>query len=119
MESDLHQKIIKPWGSYETIQEADTFKVKRIEVNPGGKLSLQSHKFRSEHWIVVNGTATVTLGKSTLKIHQDKSIYIPLQEKHCIENKENVNLILIEVQYGTYLGEDDIFRYEDIYGRET
>ena len=109
----------RPWGSYTVIQEGPGFKVKRIEVKPGGILSLQSHKYRSEHWIVVEGCASVTNGDQQLKLAANESTYIPMHYKHRLANLTETNLILIEVQCGTYLGEDDIERLEDVYGRLT
>lgn len=117
--SDLLQKVIKPWGTYETIKESDNYKVKHIVVHPDGKLSLQMHKFRSEHWVIVRGIATVTLGEEIITIKKDESVYIPVQTKHSLENLESEPLELIEVQNGSYLGEDDIFRFEDKYGRQS
>ena len=116
--SDLQQKVLKPWGTYEIIYESNSFKVKHILVNPKGKLSLQMHKFRSEHWVVVKGKAVVTLGTEIIELIKDQSVYIPVETKHSIENKEKKPLEFIEVQNGSYLGEDDIYRFEDIYGRE-
>jgi len=117
--SDLLQKVIKPWGTYETIKGSDNYKVKHIVVHPDGKLSLQMHKFRSEHWVIVSGIATVTLGEEIITIEKDESVYIPVQTKHSLENLESEPLELIEVQNGSYLGEDDIFRFEDKYGRQS
>ena len=107
----------RPWGIYEVLTEAEGYKVKRITVVPGGRLSLQSHQNRTEHWVVVNGTATVTVGKTVRKVAVNEHVYIPLQTKHRLENYTNAPVVLIEVQSGAYLGEDDIIRYEDIYGR--
>ena len=107
----------RPWGLYEVLTEADGYKVKRITVAPGGRLSLQSHQHRAEHWVVVSGTATVTVGKTVRKVGVHEHVYIPLQAKHRLENDTSAPLVLIEVQSGSYLGEDDIIRYEDIYGR--
>lgn len=108
----------RPWGWFETLAEGDRFKVKRIVVLPGGVLSLQSHRFRAEHWIVVAGTARVTLGDRVTLVAENQSIYIPLGEKHRLENPGQSPMILIEVQTGSYFGEDDITRYEDIYARK-
>ena len=107
----------RPWGWFETLVLDDRFQVKRIVVNPGGSLSLQSHFHRSEHWIVVAGTAKVTVGKSEQLLTENQSVYIPVGEVHRLENPGKVPMVLIEVQTGTYLGEDDIVRYEDIYAR--
>lgn len=107
----------RPWGWFETLALSDRFQVKRIVVKPGAALSLQSHLHRSEHWIVVNGTARVTVDDSVRLIGENESIYIPLGAKHRMENPGKVPMVLIEVQTGSYLGEDDIIRYEDIYSR--
>ena len=112
-----HPKMYRPWGSFETIDESDRFKVKRITVEPGESLSLQMHHHRAEHWIVVRGTASVTCGDKTFDLHEDQSTYIPLESKHRLENKGKETLELIEVQTGNYLGEDDIIRFSDKYGR--
>ncbi|MGH8540334.1 MAG: mannose-1-phosphate guanylyltransferase/mannose-6-phosphate isomerase [Stenotrophobium sp.] len=112
-----HPRVYRPWGSYEGIAEAERFQVKRIIVKPGQKLSLQMHHHRAEHWIVVKGTARVTCGDKVFLLHEDQSTYIPLGEKHRLENPGNIQLELIEVQSGAYLGEDDIVRFEDVYGR--
>jgi mannose-1-phosphate guanylyltransferase / mannose-6-phosphate isomerase len=116
-ELSLHRKVHRPWGWYDNIDESDRFKVKRIMVKPGASLSLQKHQHRAEHWIVVKGTATVTCGERVSGLSENQSIYIPLGEKHRLENRGADNLEIIEVQTGSYLGEDDIVRYEDIYGR--
>jgi mannose-1-phosphate guanylyltransferase/mannose-6-phosphate isomerase len=107
----------RPWGSFESIAIGDRFQVKRIVVNPGGKLSLQSHVHRAEHWIVVQGTARVTVGEEVRLLSENQSIYIPLAAIHRLENPGLVPMVLIEVQTGSYLGEDDIVRYEDVYSR--
>jgi mannose-1-phosphate guanylyltransferase/mannose-6-phosphate isomerase len=112
-----HPKVYRPWGSYEGIDAGDRFQVKRIIVNPGGKLSLQMHHHRAEHWIVVRGTARVTCGDEVFLLHENQSTYIPIGTRHRLENPGKVPLHLIEVQSGTYLGEDDIVRIEDTYGR--
>lgn len=107
----------RPWGSFHVLDEQPGFKVKRIVVTQGGRLSLQSHKHRSEHWTVVNGTATVTVGDKVVAMMRGQSIDIPLGAKHRLENL-HVDLVeLIEVQFGDYLGEDDIIRYDDAYAR--
>ncbi len=117
-EAELHRKVYRPWGSYEGIDAETRFQVKRITVNPGASLSLQKHYHRSEHWIVVKGTAQVTKGDETFILTENQSTYIPLGIKHRLENPGKLPLEIIEVQSGSYLGEDDIVRYEDAYGRE-
>ena len=107
----------RPWGWYETLALADRFQVKRIVVNPGAALSLQSHFHRSEHWIVVSGTARVTVDETVTLVTENQSIYVPLGAVHRMENPGKVPMVLIEVQTGSYLGEDDIVRYEDVYSR--
>lgn len=111
------QQCHRPWGHYETLSLGDRFQVKRIMVKPGGQLSLQSHLHRSEHWVVVEGTATVTVDQDIRNLAENQSIYIPLGAVHRLENNGKVPLTLIEVQSGPYLGEDDIIRYEDVYAR--
>ncbi len=115
--SDAHQTAHRPWGTYTVLEEGPCYKIKRIEVKPGASLSLQMHHKRSEHWIVVDGIATVTNGEQILNLKPNESTYIPVETKHRLENNAEKNLILIEVQCGTYLGEDDIVRFEDKYGR--
>jgi mannose-1-phosphate guanylyltransferase/mannose-6-phosphate isomerase len=112
-----HRKVSRPWGSYESVDAGDRFQVKRITVNPGAKLSLQMHHHRAEHWVVVRGTARVTRGEEHLLISENESTYIPLGTAHRLENPGKVPLEIIEVQSGAYLGEDDIVRLEDAYGR--
>ena len=107
----------RPWGSFTVLDEGEGFKVKRISVNPGHKLSLQYHHHRSEHWTVVQGEASVTLDEDIKQLKVDESIYIPLKEKHALANEGEELMQLIEVQVGDYLGEDDIVRLEDRYGR--
>jgi mannose-1-phosphate guanylyltransferase/mannose-6-phosphate isomerase len=116
-EVDQHRKVYRPWGSYDSIESGSRYQVKCIVVNPGQKLSLQMHHHRAEHWIVVNGTAKVRKGDDTVLLTENQSIYIPLGETHALENPGKVPLELIEVQSGSYLGEDDIVRFEDVYGR--
>ncbi|MEM9435661.1 MAG: mannose-1-phosphate guanylyltransferase/mannose-6-phosphate isomerase [Pseudomonadota bacterium] len=116
-QADSFQQCHRPWGHYETIALGDRFQVKRIMVKPGGRLSLQSHLHRSEHWVVVAGTATVTVDDRVELLSENQSVYIPLGAVHRLENTGKVPLTLIEVQSGPYLGEDDIIRYEDIYAR--
>lgn len=108
---------IRPWGHYEQLAIGSRFQVKSIVVKPGGKLSLQSHFHRSEHWIVVEGSAIVTKGEQAKLLSENDSIYIPLGEVHRLENPGRVPMCLIEVQTGSYFGEDDIVRYDDDYGR--
>jgi mannose-1-phosphate guanylyltransferase/mannose-6-phosphate isomerase len=116
-ESDAHRKIYRPWGYYDSIDQGDRFQVKRIVVNPLAQLSLQMHHHRAEHWIVVRGTARVTRGEETFLLAENQSTYIPLGTKHRLENPGKVPLEMIEVQSGSYLGEDDIVRFDDTYGR--
>jgi mannose-1-phosphate guanylyltransferase/mannose-6-phosphate isomerase len=116
-EASLHRLVYRPWGSYESLVNADRFQVKRIVVNPGGILSLQKHHHRAEHWIVVQGTAEVTCEDKVFMLGVDESTYIPLGHKHRLANRGDQPLELIEVQSGDYLGEDDIVRFEDVYGR--
>ncbi len=113
----LHREVHRPWGSYDSIDIGDGFQVKRIKVKPGARLSLQSHRQRAEHWIVVRGTARVTRDNDVFELHANQSTYIPIGAKHRLENLGSETLELIEVQSGDYLGEDDILRYEDVYGR--
>lgn len=112
-----HLRSYRPWGALEAIDAGKRYQVKRITVNPGGKLSLQSHIHRSEHWVIVSGTARVTVGEETRLIGENQSIYIPLGMKHRLENPGRIPLELIEVQSGAYLAEDDIIRHDDVYGR--
>ena len=112
-----HRQVFRPWGSYDSIDVGERFQVKRIVVNPGAKLSLQMHHHRAEHWIVVQGTARVTRGEDEFLLGENESTYIPMGTTHRLENPGKVPLHLIEVQSGTYLGEDDIVRYDDTYGR--
>ena len=107
----------RPWGWYDSIDEHDRFKVKRILVNPKASLSLQKHHHRAEHWVVVKGTAKVTCGEKTILLTENQSTYIPLGETHRLANPGTIPLEIIEVQSGSYLGEDDIVRFEDAYGR--
>ncbi|MCF6303989.1 MAG: mannose-1-phosphate guanylyltransferase/mannose-6-phosphate isomerase [Rhodobacteraceae bacterium] len=116
-EVNYHRDVYRPWGKYDTVDMGDRYQVKRITVNPGAKLSVQKHHHRAEHWVVVKGTAKVTRGDETLLLTENQSTYIPLGEIHALENPGLVALELIEVQSGTYLGEDDIIRFEDKYGR--
>ena len=113
----LHRTVTRPWGTYTTLQEGPSFKIKRIEVKPGASLSLQMHHHRSEHWVVVSGTAKVTIDESVVLLAPNQSTYVPLGSKHRLENPGRAPLCLIEVQCGDYVGEDDIVRFDDIYGR--
>jgi mannose-1-phosphate guanylyltransferase/mannose-6-phosphate isomerase len=115
----VHRQVFRPWGSYEGIDAGERFQVKRIVVKPGASLSLQMHQHRAEHWIVVKGTAKVTCGDKEFLLSENESTYIPIGEKHRLENTGTLPLEIIEVQSGSYLGEDDIVRFEDIYGRES
>ena len=113
----LHRTVARPWGTYTVLQEGQRFKIKRIEVKPGQSLSLQMHHHRSEHWIVVSGTARVTCDERTFLVSDNQSTYIPIGARHRLVNPGVVNRVMIEVQCGDYLGEDDIVRFSDIYGR--
>ncbi len=112
-----HVRVYRPWGNYESLDSSERFQVKRIVVKPGGSLSLQLHQHRAEHWVVVKGTATIVRGEEELVLHEDQSVYIPMGTKHRLFNSGLIPLEIIEVQTGSYLGEDDIVRFEDIYGR--
>jgi mannose-1-phosphate guanylyltransferase len=116
-EWEYNREVYRPWGKYDSIDQGEGYQVKRITVKPGAKLSLQLHHHRAEHWIVVSGTAKVTNGERTFLLSENESTYIPIGVVHCLENPGKVSLELIEVQSGSYLGEDDIVRFEDIYGR--
>ena len=116
-EPTWHRKVYRPWGSYDSIDIGERFQVKRITVKPGAQLSLQMHHHRAEHWIVVSGTGRITRGEEEVILTENQSTYIPLGVKHRLENPGRVPLELIEVQSGSYLGEDDIVRFEDVYGR--
>lgn len=116
-EATLHKRVYRPWGSYESLVNAHRFQVKRIIVNPGQQLSLQMHHHRAEHWIVVSGTAKVTCGDKEYLLSEDQSTYIPLGNRHRLTNPGVIPLEMIEVQTGSYLGEDDIVRFQDVYGR--
>lgn len=117
-ETSLHREVFRPWGSYDSIDQGDRFQVKRLVVKPGACMSLQLHHHRAEHWIVVSGTARITRGDETFLLEENQSTYIPLGTRHRIENPGKIPLHIIEVQSGGYLGEDDIVRFEDRYGRE-
>ncbi len=116
-EYQFHREVFRPWGSYDSIDSGARFQVKRITVKPGEKLSVQMHHHRAEHWIVVSGTASVTVGETTTMVTENESTYIPIGEVHALENPGKIPLELIEVQSGAYLGEDDIVRFSDRYGR--
>lgn len=113
----LHRTVARPWGSYTVIEEGPGYKIKRIEVKPGARLSLQSHRHRNEHWVVVSGQATVINGQKESRLQANESTYISAGTRHRLSNATDESLILIEVQTGSYLGEDDIVRYDDVYGR--
>jgi mannose-1-phosphate guanylyltransferase/mannose-6-phosphate isomerase len=112
-----HRRIYRPWGYYQDVDLAARYRVKRIVVKPGSTLSLQKHFHRSEHWVVVHGTAEVTVGTEVNSVHENESIYIPIGSVHRLANPGKIPLELIEVQVGSYLGEDDIVRLDDVYGR--
>ena len=117
-EWELHREVHRPWGKFDSIDNGNRYQVKRITVKPKAKLSVQKHHHRAEHWIVVQGTAKVTKGDETFVLSVDESTYIPLGTIHALENPGTIDLELIEVQTGSYLGEDDIVRYDDLYGRK-
>lgn len=116
-EAQLHKKVCRPWGCYQGIDAADGFQVKRITVKPGAVLSLQMHHHRAEHWVIVSGTAKITRGDEEFTLYENESTFIPLGTTHRLENIGKIPLELIEVQTGSYLGEDDIVRFDDVYGR--
>jgi mannose-1-phosphate guanylyltransferase/mannose-6-phosphate isomerase len=118
-ETSLHREVFRPWGSYDSIDSGARFQVKRLVVKPGATLSLQLHHHRAEHWVVVSGTARITRGEEVFTLNENESTYIPIGVKHRIENPGKIPLHIIEVQSGTYLGEDDIVRFEDRYGRDS
>lgn len=117
-QAEIFPKDHRPWGWFESLTVSDKFQVKRIQVDPGASLSLQSHKYRSEHWIVVSGVAKVTVGDQIENLTEGQSVYVPVGKIHRMENPGKEPMVLIEVQTGTYLGEDDIVRYEDVYNRK-
>jgi mannose-1-phosphate guanylyltransferase/mannose-6-phosphate isomerase len=117
-ESALHREVFRPWGSYDSLDNGERFQVKRLSVKPGGVLSLQMHHHRAEHWVVVQGTARVTCGERTFLLSENESTFIPIGVSHRVENPGKVALHIVEVQSGSYLGEDDIVRLEDNYGRQ-
>ena len=116
-ESTIHREVYRPWGKYDSVDKGERFQVKRITVNPGAKLSVQMHHHRAEHWIIVSGTAKITLDDKTFMLSENQSTYIPIGVVHALENPGKLPLEMIEVQSGSYLGEDDIVRFEDKYGR--
>lgn len=113
-----HKRVYRPWGAYEGIANAERYQVKHLLIQPGAELSLQLHHHRAEHWVVVQGTAQITRGQETFLLAEDQSTYIPVGTQHRIANPGHIPLEIIEVQTGSYLGEDDIVRLEDSYGRE-
>ncbi|MCA1931502.1 cupin domain-containing protein, partial [Rheinheimera sp.] len=116
-EVNFHREVYRPWGKYDSVDNGQRFQVKRITVKPGAKLSVQMHHHRAEHWIVVSGTALVTIDGKDQYLSENQSVYIPITAVHALENPGKVPLELIEVQSGSYLGEDDIVRFSDKYGR--
>ena len=118
-EAKDNKKIYRPWGNFTSIEEGISWKVKRLEIKPKASISLQKHIKRSEHWIIVSGTAKVEIDDNEFFLKKNESTYIPLGAKHRLSNPEETPLVIIEVQSGSYLGEDDIIRFEDIYGRYT
>lgn len=116
-EATQHRQVFRPWGAYDSIGNGERFQVKRITVNPGAKLSLQMHHHRAEHWVVVSGTAKITNGEQEYLLSENQSTYIPIGVTHSLENPGKIPLQLIEIQSDSYLGEDDIIRLEDRYGR--
>ncbi|WP_249979292.1 mannose-1-phosphate guanylyltransferase/mannose-6-phosphate isomerase [Vreelandella olivaria] len=116
-ELSAHREVYRPWGKYDSVDMSERYQVKRITVNPGQKLSIQMHHHRAEHWIVVSGTARVGINDEEMLLSENQSVYIPLGAKHFLENPGKIPLEVIEVQSGAYLGEDDIVRFEDVYGR--
>jgi mannose-1-phosphate guanylyltransferase/mannose-6-phosphate isomerase len=119
LEATDHRRVARPWGAYDSVDAAERFQVKRLTVKPGAKLSLQMHHHRAEHWVVVKGTAKVTRDDETILVRENESVYIPLGAVHRLENPGKIMLEVIEVQSGGYLGEDDIVRFDDTYGRVT
>ena len=116
-QASTHRQVFRPWGSFDSIDQGDRYQVKRLTVKPGGRLSLQLHHHRAEHWVVVRGTAKVTVGEVERLVAENESVFIPVGIKHCLENPGKTPLEIIEVQSGSYLGEDDIVRFDDRYGR--
>ena len=116
-EGKYNRRVYRPWGQYTSVIEGSSWQVKRLEINPNASISLQKHKYRSEHWVVVSGTAKVEINGKISNLEKNESAYIPHGFKHRLTNPGEVPLIVIEVQSGSYLGEDDILRFEDNYGR--
>ena len=116
-QASVHRKVYRPWGSYDGVDAGERFQVKRIVVKPGASLSLQMHHHRAEHWVVVSGRARVTCDERVFMLEENQSTFIPLGSRHRLENPGDTPLELIEVQSGAYLGEDDIVRFDDLYGR--
>ena len=119
MQAHQHAKDYRPWGWFESLVNTPGYQVKRLHVYPGAALSLQSHQHRSEHWVVVSGTASVVRDDEVLRLQTNESVYIHVGQKHRLANETDAPLTLIEVQTGSYLGEDDIIRYDDVYGRNS
>ena len=119
LESEENKKVYRPWGNYLSVDNASLWKIKKIEVNPGASLSLQLHKKRAEHWIVVEGLAKIEIANKTFELIANQSCFVPVGTKHRLSNPGETPLIIIEVQSGEYLEEDDIIRFKDIYGREV
>ena len=117
-ENNVGQIYQRPWGTYKTVELQSGFQIKVIEVNPGGRLSLQSHQHRAEHWVVTHGSPTVTVGDTVRQYQVNEHIFIPTEAKHRLENLTDQPVTIVEVQIGDYLGEDDITRYDDVYGRQ-
>ena len=117
-EGSLHQKIYRPWGAYTSLIDSQNWLVKKIEVNPGSKLSLQMHNHRAEHWVVVSGIARIEINEKEFTLKENQSTFIPLGAKHRLFNPGDQMLIIIEIQSGDYIGEDDIIRFKDDYGRD-
>ena len=116
--TELHQTVHRPWGTYSVLEESENFKIKKIVVLIGKRLSLQKHLHRSEHWVVVSGAATVTVGNEIKIVKRNESFYIPIGTPHRLENAGKIDLVIIETQVGEYVGEDDIIRIEDDFARE-
>jgi mannose-1-phosphate guanylyltransferase/mannose-6-phosphate isomerase len=117
-EHSLHREVFRPWGSYDSLERGPRFQVKRLTVKPGASLSLQLHHHRAEHWVVVSGTARITRGEEVFLLEENQSTHIPIGVRHRIENPGKIPLHIIEIQSGSYFGEDDIIRFEDRYGRK-
>ena len=116
-EHEVHARVHRPWGFYEGLDTGERHQVKHLMIKPGAAISLQMHHHRAEHWVVVNGTARVTVGDDTRLLSENESVYIPIGATHRLENPGKMPLSIIEVQSGSYLGEDDIVRFDDVYGR--